>query len=86
MVDYRNILAKQLEEIYKKQEEIVINDNLARICRELDSFTERIKECLQNNQDLTETDKKRIRKLNNEYNSNINRYKNLKFIKITAKK
>jgi hypothetical protein len=78
MKDYREILAKQLEEIFKKQEEITINDNLARICRELDGFTEKIKDCLEKNQDLQESDKKRIQELNDEYNSNIDRYKKLK--------
>ena len=81
MKDYREILAKQLEEIFKKQEEITINDNLARVSRELDGFTERIRDCLEKNQDLPEFDKKRIQELNDEYNSNIDRYKNLKGIK-----
>jgi hypothetical protein len=80
MKDYREILAKQLEEILKKQEEITINDNLANICRELDSFTVKIKDCLENNQDLPEFDKKKIQELNDEYNINIDRYKKLKFI------
>ncbi|MGI6410690.1 MAG: hypothetical protein ACOX0V_05560 [Bacteroidales bacterium] len=35
MKDYREILAKQLEEIFKKQEEITINDNLARFVESL---------------------------------------------------
>lgn len=78
MRDFRGILEKQLQEILNKQEEININDNLARVCRELDSFTERIKECLEKNQDLPGSDKKIIQELNDEYNSNINRYKKLK--------
>lgn len=41
-MDYREILAKQLEEIFKRQEEISINDNLARVSRELDGYTEKI--------------------------------------------
>ena len=77
-MDYRELLAKQLEEIFKKQEEIAINDNLARVCRELDSFTEKIKDCLERNQDLPQHDKDRIQELNDEYNSNINRFKKLK--------
>ena len=79
MKDYREILANQLEEIFKKQEEIIINHNLANICRELDSFTLKIKDCLEKNQDLHEFDKKRIQQLNDEYNTNIERYKKLKF-------
>jgi hypothetical protein len=77
-MDYREILAKQLEEILKKQEEIIINDNLARVCRELDSFTEKIKNCIETEQDLSTKDKERIQELNNEYNSNIDRFKKLK--------
>ena len=30
-MDYREILAKQLEDIFKKQDEIIINNNLAQI-------------------------------------------------------
>ncbi|MEY4835037.1 MAG: hypothetical protein RI980_1152 [Bacteroidota bacterium] len=78
MKDYREILAKQLEEIFKKKEEITINDNLARVCRELEGFTQIIKDCLEKYQDLQESDKKRIQELNDEYNSNIDRYKKLK--------
>lgn len=77
-MDYRDILAKQLEEIFKKQEEIEINDNLAKVCRELDSFTEKIKDCLSKDQDLPQQDKDRIQELNDEYNSNIDRFKKLK--------
>ena len=56
----REILAKQLEKIFKKQEEIAINDNLAKVCRELDGFNKKIKDCIEINQDLPESDKKRI--------------------------
>jgi len=77
-MDYREILARQLEEIIKKQKEIAINDNLAKVCRELDSFTEKIKDCIETDHDLTEHDKKIIQELNDEYNSNIDRFKKLK--------
>lgn len=77
-MDFRELLARQLEEILKKQEEISINDNLARICRELDSFTEKIKDCLSKDQDLPIQDKNRIQQLNDEYNANIARFKKLK--------
>lgn len=77
-MDYREILAKQLEDIFKKQDEIIINNNLANICRELDNYTEKIKDCLAKDQDLPQQDKDRIQELNNEYNSNIDRFKKLK--------
>ncbi|MBS1488226.1 MAG: hypothetical protein JST43_11625 [Bacteroidetes bacterium] len=77
-MDYREILAKQLEDIFKKQDEIIINNNLAKICRELDGFTEKIKDCLLKDQDLPQQDKDRIQELNDEYNSNIDRFKKLK--------
>jgi hypothetical protein len=77
-MDYREILARQLEDIFKKQDEIIINNNLANICRELDSFTEKIKDCLEKDQDLSQQDKDRIQELNDQYNSNIDRFKKLK--------
>ncbi|NCT11077.1 MAG: hypothetical protein GW772_13510 [Flavobacteriia bacterium] len=75
---YRENLAQQLEEIFKKQAEAVINDNLAKVCRELDGFTEKIKDCLSKDQDLPQSDKDRIQELNDEYNSNIAKFKKLK--------
>ena len=77
-MDYKEILAKQLEEIFKKQEEIIINDSLAKVCRELEGFTEKIKDCLSKDIDLPQLDKERIQELNDEYNSNIDKFKKLK--------
>ena len=77
-MDYRENLARQLEEIFIKQEEIIINDNLANVCRELDGFTQKIKDCLDKDEDLPKQDKDRIQELNDEYNSNIERFKKLK--------
>jgi len=77
-MDYREILRKQLEDFLKKQKEIEINNNLARICEELSGFTKNIKECLDKDEDLPKKDKDRIQELNNEYNSNIDSFKKLK--------
>ena len=77
-MDYREILAKQLEEIFKKEEENIINDNLGNICRELDGFTQKIKDCLDKDEDLPQRDKDRIQELNDKYNSNIESFKKLK--------
>lgn len=75
---YREILAKQLEVIVKKQDEIIINNNLAKICRELGSYTKKITDCIAKDQDLSQQDKYSIQKLNDEYNSNIDSFKKLK--------
>ena len=80
-MDYREYLARQLEEILEKRKEIIINDSLAKVCRELDSFTDKIKDSLSKNEDLPKQDKDRIQKLNDEYNANISKYKRLKGIK-----
>jgi hypothetical protein len=77
-MDYKEILNWQLQDILKKQAEITINDNLAKVCRELDSFTVKIKDCLSRDQDLPQQDKDRIQELNNEYNSNIDRFRKIK--------
>ncbi|GEP52717.1 hypothetical protein FNO01nite_33890 [Flavobacterium noncentrifugens] len=77
-MNYREILARQLEEILEKQEEIIINDNLAKVCRELDHFSKKIVKCLEDNVDLPEVDKERIQELNDEYNANIKKYRDLK--------
>ena len=73
-----NELLRQLEDIKKKQEEIEINRNLANICKELGSFTGKIRECADKGIDLPKEDKERIQELNNNYNSNIERFKKLK--------
>ncbi|TCN57425.1 hypothetical protein D0809_12670 [Flavobacterium circumlabens] len=77
-MDYKEELAKQLEEIFKKHDEVIINDKLSQIYRELDEFTEKIKDCLSKDLDLSEEDKKRIEQLNKEYNTNIDKFKKLK--------
>ncbi|OHT45656.1 hypothetical protein [Flavobacterium tructae] len=77
-MDYKEELAKQLEEIFKRHDEITINDNLSQICRELAGYTEKIKDCLSKDQDLSEDDKKRIEQLEKEYNTNIDKFKKLK--------
>lgn len=77
-MNYREILNKQLQDILKKQAEITINDNLAKICRELDTFAMKIQDCLSIDQDLPQQDKDRIQELNNDYNSNIERFKKMK--------
>ena len=77
-MDFRELLARQLDEIIKKQDEIIITNSLANICEELDSFTEKIKDCLAKNQDLPQQYKERIQELNNEYNLNIQKFKELK--------
>lgn len=79
-MDYRERLRQQLEEIFKKQEETEINKNLYEICKELDGFTQRIKNCLDKDIDLPQADQDRIEELNNQYNNNIDRFKKLKGI------
>jgi len=77
-MDYRDCLKKQLDEILRKQEEITINKNLAKVCKELNGFTNNIQDCLAKEQDLPQQDKDRIQQLNDEYNENIGKYKKLK--------
>lgn len=77
-MNYRDYLQKQLDAILAKHEEIEINENLNKICKELDGFTEKIKTCLENDTELPESDEQRIKELNNQYNANIDRFKKLK--------
>jgi len=80
-MDFREYLRKLLEEIAKKQKELEINHNLARICKELDSFSAKISDCLDKNIDLPQEDVDRIHELNREYNAEFEKYKQLKGLK-----
>lgn len=80
-MSYRDHLQKQLDAILAKQEEIKINENLNRICKELDGFTEKIKTCLENDTELSESDEQRIKELNDQYNTSIDLFKKLKNLK-----
>ena len=80
-MDFREYLRKLLEEIAKKQKELEINNNLARVCRDLDSYSSKIADCISKDIELPKVDEDAIHKLNQEYNAEFEKYKKLKGLK-----
>jgi flagellar biosynthesis chaperone FliJ len=82
MEDYQIYLKKLLEKILKAQQEQKeiedINNALGNICKELDSFTEKIIKASENSGELSQQDSERINHLNIEFNNNIEKFKKLK--------
>jgi uncharacterized coiled-coil DUF342 family protein len=70
-------LRRLLEEIAKKQQDREINENLARICKELDGYSTKIADCLSKEVELPQTDVDKIHGLNDEYNAEFEKYKKL---------
>lgn len=75
-MDYKERMAKLIDELRTKLEEADINDQLARTCRELDSFLPLFKE----RDELTPAEEQRIAELNRKYKEQFDRYKRLKGI------
>ncbi|MEI6347424.1 MAG: hypothetical protein WCP69_05715 [Bacteroidota bacterium] len=82
MEDYQIYLKNLLEKILKAQQEQKeienINNTLGSICKELDSFTEKIIKASDNGGELSQQDSDRIKSLNKEFNNNIKKLKKAK--------
>ena len=69
-MDYREQLARALEEIEHKRMEAEMHDRLARICRDQSAFRPIYEE-----RPLTPEEEQRARELADEYNTEMERYK-----------
>ena len=78
---YHDTMKLLLLELWSKEEEARIKENLASICRELDRQMPKIKANVEHGAALTAAETERIRQLNDAYQANIERYKSLKGFK-----